>query len=602
MEEQSRDIRWSTPRGGVLGETGAEVGERTRAAWAHREPDLLLRGATVLLPTDEWARRDVGIVGGRIATVAEGLTAPGEATVELAGKTIVPGYVEPHAHTLGPLSVAGYCGKALAHGVCCVVSDDSFAYTFVAPSSYRDLLDISTRVPMVLRWSLRLETPRTIPYPLVAELLDRDDVTQLGELMTRQVLVEPTPELCELIAAARSRGLRIEGHSPGASAPTLLAGAAAGLTADHEARTGDELTERLRAGLWAFIRHTDLLRDTPQIVTAMLASGGSLERTAFTSDWSLPPWIAGHGTVDVVIDAALGSGLPSGEAYACASRRPALYEGLDAHLGAVAPGRLASLNVLTDPAAPSPERVFSLGREVARDGELLVDFPDVDWERLDFVAWTTRPSGPVVDSYRLLPDDPEIFLESASMIRPGRGPGGAAITAIGLHEPSGTLARARAYGFPADLEGIASTLTPRRLLVALGAEPEAVARCVDAVFSAGGGIALQHRGELTQLPLPYGGAISAAPFEDVERFWSSVAASFAALGSDLLDPLSTLLYLGSSGLPGARFAEEGLINTRAGETIQPARPVAWSGRRSLPTNRPSSRVDPTSKAESKREG
>jgi adenine deaminase len=575
MEEQSRDIRWAPTRGGVLGETGAEVGERVRTAWGHRPPDLLLRGATVLLPTDEWARRDVGIVGGRIAAVAERLTAPGEASIDLTGKTIVPGYVEPHAHTLGPLSVAAYCGRALAHGVCCVVSDDSFAYTFVAPSSYPDLLDIAARVPMVLRWSLRLETPRTVPYPVVERLLDRDDVIQLGEIMTRQVLVDPTPELCELIAAARSRGLRLEGHSPGASSPTLLAGAAAGLTADHEARTGDELRERLRAGLWAFIRHTDLLRDTPGIVASMLASGGSLERTAFTSDWSLPPWIAAHGTVDAVIAAALGGGLPAAEAYACAARRPALYEGLDAHLGAVAPGRLASLNVLADPAAPRPERVFSLGREVARDGELLVDFPDVDWERLDTAAWTTRPAGPVLDAYRLRPDDPEIFLESASMIRPGRGPGGAAITAIGLHEPSGTLARGRAYGFPADLEGIASTLTPRRLLVALGAEPEGVARCVDAVFAAGGGIAFAHQGELIRLPLPYGGAISAASFEEVERFWSRVAAAFAGLGSSLADPLSTLLYLGSSGLPGARFAEEGLIDTRAAQTIQAARGVVW---------------------------
>jgi adenine deaminase len=423
--------------------------------------------------------------------------------------------------------------------------------------------------------------------------------------MTRQVLVEPTPELCDLIAAARSRGLRIEGHSPGASAPTLLAGAAVGLTADHEARTGGELMERLRAGLWAFIRHTDLLRDTPRIVAAMLESEGSLERTAFTSDWSLPPWIVGHGTIDAAIDAAIDSGLPSGEAYACSSRRPALYEGLDAHLGAVAPGRLASLNVLADPVEPLPERVFSLGREVARNGELVVDFPDVDWERLDCAAWTDRPAGPVVDSYRLRPDDPEIFLESASMIRPGRGPGGVAITAIGLDEPSGTLARARAYGFPAGLEGIASTLTPRRLLVALGALPEAVARCVDAVFADGGGIAFQHRGELVRLALPYGGAISAAPFEDIERFWSSVAVAFVALGSDLADPLSTLLYLGSSGLPGARFAEEGLIDTRAGKAIQPAQPLIWKAGQhltSFPTNRPSSRVDSTSRAKSKRKG
>jgi adenine deaminase len=93
-------------RGGVLAETGAEVSARTAVAWGHRPPDLLLRGATLLLPSGEWMRRDVGIVAGRIAVVAADLVAPGEMTVDLSGKTLVPGYVEPHAHTLGPLSIA----------------------------------------------------------------------------------------------------------------------------------------------------------------------------------------------------------------------------------------------------------------------------------------------------------------------------------------------------------------------------------------------------------------------------------------------------------------------------------------------------------------
>jgi len=581
------------PRGGVLAESGREVAARTAAAWGHRPPDLLLRGATVLLPSGEWMRRDVGVVGGRVAVVAEDLTAPGEATIDLRGKVLVPGYVEPHAHTLGPLSIASYCGAVLARGVSCVVSDDSFAYTFVAPGSYTRLLDVSRRLPLVLRWSLRLETPRTIPYRLVMALLERDDVTQVGEVMTRQALVHPVADICEILATARSRGLRAEGHGPGASEPTLQAGAAAGLSADHEARTGAELRDRLRAGMWAFIRHTDLLRDAHGIVTEMLAAGTPFERTAFTSDWSLPPWIAGDGTIDAAIAEALRAGLDPAQAYACAGLRPATYEGLDQQLGAIAPGRMASLNVLSDPAEPTPERVFSLGREVAREGELLVDVPDVEWDRLEAPPWTRRAAGPPVDSYRLRDDDPEIHLEAASMVRRGAGPGGEPIAVVGIEEPTMGMTRARGYGFPAALEGIASTLTPRRLLIGLGGDPAALAHCVDSVVGCGGGIALRHRGELLLLPLPYGGAISPAPFARVESFWRAVAAAFAELGSDLADPISTMLYIGSSGLPGARFAEEGLIDTRPGEIIQPATVVPWRSHGmavAQPTNRLSSRV------------
>lgn len=572
----ANDRPWRpAPRGGVLAETGAEVAARTKVAWGHRPPDTLLRGATVLLPSGEWVRRDVAVVGDRIALVAEDLTAPGESTVDLRGKTVVPGYVEPHAHTLGPLSVAAYCGAVLARGVSCVVSDDSFAYTFVGPASYARLLNVSRRMPLVLRWSLRLETPRTIPYRLVEALIERDDVVQVGELMTRQALVEPSAELCSLLAAVRSHGLRAEGHSPGASEGTLQAGAAAGLSADHEARRGEEVLRRLRAGLWGFIRQTDVLRDARAIAGEMLATGVSFERTAFTSDWSLPPWIATEGTIDAAIAEAIAAGLPAAEAYACAALRPATYQGLDHQLGAIAPGRVASLNVLADRQHPTPERVFSLGREVAREGELLVELADIEWPRLEAPPWTRRSAGPPAEAYRPRPEDPSIFLETASMIRPGEGPGGKPIAAVAIHEPTMTMTRARAFGFPPGLEGFASTLTPRRLLVALGGDPDAVARCVDATIADGGGIAIQHRGELLRLPLPYGGAISPEPFASIEAYWLSVRAIFTELGSDLPDPISTMLYIGSSGLPGAWFAEEGLIDTRAGVIICPATFVPW---------------------------
>ena len=578
MTETSRQLSAAAaPVGGVLGETGAEVAERTRTAWGHRPPDLLLRGATVLLASGEFARRDIGIVGRRIALVAEDLVAPGEATMDLDGMTVVPGYVEPHAHTLGPLSVGSYCGQALLHGTTCIVSDDAFAYTFMPPELYPPMLDVSLRLPLVLRWSLRLESPRSFPLSGMLDLLDRDDVAQLGEVMTMQALVEPTAEVVEVLAAARSRGLRVEGHSPGASPRTLLAGAAAGLTADHESLRGDELIERLRAGLWAFIRYTDLLRDAPAIVAAMIASGTSFERTAFTSDWSLPPWMARRGTVDAALEAALEAGLEAEEAYACATWRPAAYEGLDAQVGVIAPGRLACLNVLDDPGTPFPRRVFSLGREVARDGELLVEVPEVEWEALGAPRWSERARGPAVEAYRPLPSDPAISLETPSMIRPGAGShAGRPLVCVAIDGPAENLTRAAMHGFPEQLEGIASTLTPRRLLVAVGADPAAIARCVDAVIADGGGIAYQHRGELRRLPLPVGGAITAAPFAEVGEFWDGAKLFFAELGHELPDPLSTVLYIASSGLPGARFTPDGLVDTRAGRTIQPPRHVPWA--------------------------
>jgi adenine deaminase len=553
------------------------VSERVRVAWGHRAPDLLLRGARVMLATGEVLARDIGVVGSRIAVVGEDLTAPGELTIDVAGKTIVPGYVEPHTHTLGPLSIGTYCGQALAHGVSCVLTDDSFVYGFLDAEQYGPMLDVSTDLPLLLRWSLRLEGPRTLPLAAVAALLAREDVAQVGEVMIRPVLEDPPDDVAEVIAAARSAGLRVEGHGPGASVQTLAVGAAAGVTAEHESRRADELVERLRLGQWAPIRYTDVLRDAPVIVEAALEAGVSLERTAFTTDWTLPPWIAGRGLIDAAIAAAIGAGLPAAEAYACASRRPATYLGLDAQLGVVGPGRLANLNVLDDLEAPLPRRVFSLGREVASDGELGVEVPDVDWADLGAPPWSRRRRGPDAATYRLEDGDPVIALESASVARLASEVGeGAPLLCLAIGPDSETFTRAAIHGLPPGLEGIASTLTPRRLLIAAGADPEALGRCVDAVMEVGGGIAYLDRGELRRLALPVGGVLTTAPFATVLDFWEGCRRFFAALGHELPDPLSTLLYIASDSIPGARFNARGLIDTRGGTVIAPARPIRWS--------------------------
>jgi adenine deaminase len=241
----------SPPAAGPLADSATAIAARAASAWGHREPDLLLKGARVLLATGELLPRDVAVVGSRIVAVAEDLSAPGERVLDLSGKAIVPGYFEPHTHTFGPLSLGTYCGQALVHGVTTVISDDSFTYGFLAPEQYPPMLDVVDRLPLLVRWSLRLEGPRTVPLATVRELLGREDVVQVGELMVRPVLEDVPDEVAATLAAARSRGLRIEGHAPGASPRTLGVAAAAGVGAEHESRRADELLARLRLGLWA---------------------------------------------------------------------------------------------------------------------------------------------------------------------------------------------------------------------------------------------------------------------------------------------------------------------------------------------------------------
>jgi adenine deaminase len=255
-----------------------------------------------------------------------------------------------------------------------------------------------------------------------------------------------------------------------------------------------------------------------------------------------------------------------------AAQQPAAYLGLAAHLGMVAPGRLANLNVLADLRTPMPEQVFNLGRLAATFGVLEEEVPPVPWAAIDPPRWSEMSSGPGREAYVPRDDDPTVHLESQAIVRPGPGPG-APLCCVAIDPVGDTYTRARFHGFPAGLRAVATTLTPERLLVAIGSDPDDLRRCVDAIYAAGGGLAYVADEDLRVLPLPIGGAITAAPFAEVARFWIGFEDHLTHLGHDLPAPTMTLMFIPTDALPGARFLRDGLVDTRTGELLSPARPI-----------------------------
>lgn len=90
--------------------------------------DLLLKGARVIDPAQEIdGVRDVGIVGGEIVVVAEGIGEPATETIDLSGKILTPGWVDIHAHLYAGSTTWGIRGDALclATGVTTIVDAGS---------------------------------------------------------------------------------------------------------------------------------------------------------------------------------------------------------------------------------------------------------------------------------------------------------------------------------------------------------------------------------------------------------------------------------------------------------------------------------------------
>src|SRR5262252_2704546 len=60
--------------------------------------DLIVRNGTLVIPGVGQVKADVGIVGDKIAVIADNLKDPGAETYDATGRTVLPGIFDPHIH------------------------------------------------------------------------------------------------------------------------------------------------------------------------------------------------------------------------------------------------------------------------------------------------------------------------------------------------------------------------------------------------------------------------------------------------------------------------------------------------------------------------
>ncbi|HEY8450456.1 MAG TPA: amidohydrolase family protein, partial [Bacillota bacterium] len=497
-----------------------------RRAWVdvamgRRAPSRYLRGGRVLnVFTGEVLPAGVAIVDDRIAYVGPEEPAIDATTIidDVTGYVLVPGYIEIHVHPFQLNTPAVFAQWIASRGTTTIVAD-----TLQILSLFRDqasqLLDADLGAPVRVLWGLRTgpqtellgDDPIRAAFGLTAEqlaaLLDHPRVVEVFEWSAWQETVRQGAPLPPVVAAALERGLPVDAHAPGASSRTLAGLAAAGASDCHESLNVEDVLARLRLGLYAPLRYSSLRPDLPELVAAVRATDG-FERLMLTSDGAMPDYLRA-GLMDQVIQTAIDNGVAPADAIRMATLHPASYLGLDGDLGALAPGRLADILVLEDPARPTPVRVYLGGRPLEEQAQ-----PDWGPEAATVVAPALRRA-PAVDAFRLRPEHvglaaqtaadrievPVIELSNAVITRlataelPVRDAtidftaDPSLVLAVLVDPAAGRAVRALVRGL-GRIDGLASTYTCAFQPLVLGRNPEAMARAAARLARSGPGISL----------------------------------------------------------------------------------------------------------------
>ncbi len=576
-------------------------------ASGRRPADLVVRNGrwVNVLSGEILPGTDVAVLGDRIAYCgpdAGPMIGPGTVVVEARGRYLVPGLLDAHVHIESSmLTVTGFARAVLPRGTTGVFADPHEIANVLGLRGIRLFLNEARRVPLRVYLQVPscvpsapgLETPGAELGPEeVEKALSWPGVVGLGEVMDYPGVVRGEREVHAKIAAALRLGKTVGGHyaSPDLGLP-FHAYAAAGPADCHEGTRVEDAVARVRQGMRAILRQGTAWRDLREGLRAVTELGLDPRHVLLATDDRHAETLLREGHMDDVVREGIAAGVPPVRAIQMATLNTAEHFRVDRDVGAIAPGRLADLLVVSDLQQFTVELVVAGGEVVAEEGELRVELPP-----FPYPAWamgTVRLARPLRGEDFALPApvaEGEVEVRAIEVVadqaptrerrvrlpvQEGRvelRPGVAYVAVVERHRGSGRIGKGFVVGL--GLQGgcaVASTVAhDSHHLLVVGTDLDAMALGANRVAAAGGGIAAVAGGEVRAfLALPIAGILSDRPAEEVAAGMDAAAQALARCGSTLPHAVMTLSLLALPVIPALRVTDRGLVDVERGELISP---------------------------------
>jgi adenine deaminase len=407
----------------------------------------------------------------------------------------------------------------------------------------------------------------------LAPFFEHRRVVALAEVMNFPGVTAGDPKVLAKIAASHRAAKPVDGHAPGLGGPRLYAYLSAGIGSDHECTDLSEAAEKLAAGMHIMVREGTCARNLDDLFD--LIDVHTARRMMWCTDDRHPHDLLDEGHVDAAVRKAIAKGLDPVTAIQMATLNPAEYFRLD-RVGAVAPGRLANLLVVSDLEALTIDAVYVEGREVSAGGRLVEDLPKpapiavppsmlVDLERLDF---TIPAAGERVRVIEVIPDQvvtgeqiqTPTVVDGQVVADPHRDL--LKIAVVERHTGSGNIGLGLVTGFGLQKGALASSVAhDSHNIIVVGASDADMAAAVSAVVNLGGGFAaVADRQVKATVPLSIAGLMSDAPMETVRRQLDAIIQVAHELGATLTDPFMALGFSALPVIPKLKITDKGLVD------------------------------------------
>ncbi|WP_394198845.1 adenine deaminase [Litoreibacter albidus] len=569
------------------------------AVAAGRAPaDTVLRGGKVVNVhtrevLDGW---QVAISAGRFAYVgpdASHCIGPDTDVIELAGRYLIPGLCDGHMHIeSGMLTPAEFASAVIPHGTTTMFTDPHEIANVLGLRGVKLMHDealiqpisIYTQMPSCAPSAPGLETTGYEIGPEdVAEAMTWQGIIGLGEMMNFPGVVNGSQQMLAEIAATQNAGKTVGGHyaSPDLG-PDFHAYAAGGPADDHEGTCEADAIARVRQGMRSMMRLGSAWYDVETQITAITEKGLDSRNFILCTDDCHSGTLVNDGHMNRVVRHAIECGCDPLIALQMATINTATHFGLERELGSIAPGRRADLIVTSDLRALPVERVIAQGKTVAKDGEIIVNCPHLDWP--DDARQTVHlgrelgasdfeikgPDGAQTITAKVIGvvenQAPTEALKRTIPVERGLLEPTDAVCQIALverHRGTGDVVNALVEGF--GYEGamaMASTVAhDSHHMIVVGTDRAQMALAANRLAEVGGGVTVWKDGaELALVELPIAGLMSDRPARDVAANADQMVAAMEACGCTLNNAYMQHSLLALVVIPSLRISDLGLVD------------------------------------------
>jgi adenine deaminase len=496
---------------------------------------------------------------------------------------IIPGFVDAHVHIESSMLIPSeFARLAVVHGTVATVSDPHEIANVCGMKGIEFMIQNGKTVPFKFNFGAPSCVPATIFETAgaeitandIEELMQRNDVLYLSEMMNFPGVLNDDEEVLKKITAAKKYNKPIDGHAPGLRGEVVKKYIDAGISTDHECFTKEEALDKLQYEMKIIIREGSAAKNFEALIDLL---NDYPDKMMFCSDDKHPDSLV-EGHINQLCQRAVGKGIDVFKVLQAACVNPVLHYNLK--VGLLRENDFADFIVIEDLKEFKVLQTYINGQLVAENGKTLIErkenadsrstnnfkcrkkkikhfsFPSHILKKKSFLPVIEALDGqlitnrinaiPRISGDNLVSDIDKDILKIVVVNRYKNKP----------------VAKAFIKNFGLKRGAIASSVAhDSHNIVAVGTTDESICEAVNEIIESKGGICCIDGGCIFPLPLEVAGLMSCLDgYKVADQYAAIDQYCKTEMGCTLSAPFMTLSFMALLVIPYLKLSDKGLFD------------------------------------------